>query len=363
MKKITNLEIGTITYFLIRSCLFSICFNTLIQVSKQDSYISIIIGAIIGIIPLSVFYLLFNYEPSLNIFQKIKVLLGKYLGSIVNIILVLLIFSISVILFNDLITFIRYQYLDNTPIFIISIAFGLVIYYTLIKGINSILRASSIFFFMCIILFIISISGLIFKIDISNYTPSLINNYYRGSFLCLSYNLLPMILLLQIPKERIVQNSKSFKFIIVFYLIAILSVVMTLLSVIGIFGWKLSLLYNYPEFQILKYVYFKGLSSKLDSILYLQCLFDTVIYIIFSSFFIFNGVITILKKKRNIIRIIIPLLFIIFNEKISNIFLLKSLSFQTISNVIFIIITSILFILVISLLFKKEKPNKNSCNS
>ena len=193
MKKITNLEIGTITYFLVRACLFFICFNTLIKVAKQDSYISIIIGTIMSIVPLFAFYLLFNYEPSLNIFQKTKALLGKYLGNIINIILLLLIFSISITMFSDLITFIHYEYLDNTPIIAISIAFGLTIYYTLTKGINSILRSSSIFFFICIILFIISISGLLFKIDISNYTPSLINNYYRGSFLCVSYNLLPII--------------------------------------------------------------------------------------------------------------------------------------------------------------------------
>lgn len=356
MKKITNLEISTMTFFLTRAYLISIGFNSLIKIAKQDSYVSIIIGTLIGIIPLLVFYLLFNYEPDLNIFDKTKKLFGSFIGNIINWLLIITIFSLGVFLFVDFVTFIHNQYLNNTPIIFISLIFCSVILYTLIQGVNSILRASSIFFFFCLILLLISISGLLFKIDLSNFTPSLIHNYYKGSFIFVSYNVLPLIIILQIPKNSVINNNKTSKFILIFYLIASLTVLISIISIIGVFGWKLSTIYTYPEFQVLKYVYFKGLSSKLDSILFFQNLFDVIVFIIFSLFFCINGL-KLSNKKKNIIYIIILFTLIFNSEKIS-----KHLYSKFLSPIILIVITFILILYMFGLLFKQEKPNQTANN-
>ena len=58
MKKIAISNYNTLLFFLMRGCLLGICTNNLYAIAKQDSYISIIIGGIIGILPLIIYYLI-----------------------------------------------------------------------------------------------------------------------------------------------------------------------------------------------------------------------------------------------------------------------------------------------------------------
>ena len=62
MKKITNLEFGSIIYFIIRAYFVGVSLNALLFISKQDNWISILFGIIIGIIPLLLYIYIFNYE-------------------------------------------------------------------------------------------------------------------------------------------------------------------------------------------------------------------------------------------------------------------------------------------------------------
>ena len=354
MKKITNLEIGTLTFFLMRAFFVGICFNSLIHIAYQDSYISILLGIIIGIIPLLCFYYLFNYEPSLNIFDKFKHLFGKKIGNIVNIILIIFTFFLSILSFLNMITIIYKEYLDKTPSIIISLMFGIGILYALYKGINTILRTSIIFFIISSLICLFSIIGLIFKIDLNNFKPVGIHNYYNGSFSYLAYNVLPLFLLLLIPKNKIVNNYKTHKHILIFYFIASISIIMTILAILGNFGIKLSLLYDYPEFEVLKYVYVSGISSRLDSILFIQWIFDMFIFITYSIHFTTRGIISIVKIKKNIIYIIFTIILILINNKLITIFLINNQATYLISIIIFSTLTLILIISMVALLFKKE---------
>ena len=56
MKKITNLELGSIIYFLTNAFFIGISFNSLIVNLRQNAYIGVLIGGVLGIIPL-LFYL------------------------------------------------------------------------------------------------------------------------------------------------------------------------------------------------------------------------------------------------------------------------------------------------------------------
>ena len=92
-----------------------------------------------------------------------------------------------------------------------------------------------------------------------------------------------LYLLLIIPKNNI-DNKKFFKFITIFYIIASISLLIVLITTIGIFGIKLSNLYEYPEFQVLKYVSLVGTSARIDGILIIQWLFDVLVFIIMGMY-------------------------------------------------------------------------------
>ena len=357
MKKITNLQLGTLSYFLSGALFPFICFNSLIYLAKQDSYISIIIGLGFGLIPLISFYYLFNYEPSLNIFDKNKKIFGRF-GIIINIILVLLIFFMILCVFINLVTFIQNEYLDKTPILLISILFIIAILYTNYQGVNATLRASTIFFLLSIILFLTSIFGLLFKIDLSNFKPVLTHNYYQGSFSYLTYCILPYYLLLLIPKIRIVNNHKTAKILFIFYFINGFVQILITVSIIGIFGIKLANLYNYPEFQILKYVYLKGISSKINSILFINSILDILIFIIYGLQFCITGICTYIKKKKNTISIVLSIILLLLTEKLVKTNFINNISNKVLMHIIFY---TLMIILIISILFTKQKvPSKKS---
>ena len=354
MKKITNFEVGTLTYFIIRSYFIFLSFSSLINTSYQNSYISIILSIIIGIIPLLIIYLIFNYEPSSNIFDKMKKLFGKNLGNIINFILILFTYFLTITSFINLISMIYTTYLDKTPDIIISIAFALCILYCLKKGINTTLRNCIILFIISIIITIFSQIGLIFKIDLNNFKPVSYNHILNSSFNFLSYNIMPLYLLLLIPKNKIVNNNKTKKITFIFYLIASISLLLTLLSIIGTFGIKLSVLYDYPEFEVLKYVYVTGISSRLESILFISWILDIIIFIIYSIHFCTIGITSIKPIKKNIAYTIFTISLILFNTKLINIFIINNTISKHLSLFIFIIPTLILLLCIIQLFKKKE---------
>lgn len=355
MKKITNLEIGSLTYFIVRSFFVAICFNSIIHIANQDSYLSIIIGTFIGLVPIICFYILFNYEPSLNIFEKSNKLFGKIIGNIINSILIIFTFGLSLIVFNNLITFVYSQYLNKTPDIFIAIMFIICIFYSLLKGLHNNLRTCIILFFFSAILYSISVIGLITHISIDNFKPFFNSNFINGSFKYVSYAVLPLYLLLLIPKNKISNNCKTNKTIFIFYIISSLCLFIINCVVIGTFGIKLTLLYDYPEFQVLKYVSLIGLSARLDSILFIQWIFDMLIFVIFGLQFCIDGIRNIIKIKRNILIYIFPLLIIILNELIFSVLLINDISINILSNTIFFTINLLLLICLFKLFFKKHK--------
>ena len=357
MNKINKTEMGALTFFLVRAFYIGITLNNLINITKQDSYFSIIIGFLIGFIPLIIIYYIFNYEPSLSLPKKNLKLFGNILGTIINIVFIWFTFFIILILFSNLVTFIFSQYLNKTPTLVISIVFIFAIVYVLIHDIKTICRTSMILFFFSILLYLLSLIGLSTQISIDNFKPFLENTYislFKGSYSFVTYNVLPLYLLLIIPKNDI-DNKYFFKHITIFYIIASISLLLVTLTTIGIFGIKLCQLYEYPEFQVLKYVSLIGLSARIDGILIIQWIFDLLIFMIMGMYFILETTKTMFKVNKHVYSIILAILLVLLNEFITNNMLINDLSINVFPHIIFIFISSLLVIMFISIKIKRYR--------
>ena len=357
-RKISNFEFATLNYFLTRAFLIGITFNALINALKQDSWIIPLISIIPAILIILFLNYIINYKPNLNIAEKILKLFNKNLAKFILVILIILEFSISVLNYLNMNNFIQSQFLNKTPILAISIMVMLTTFYIINKGINVICRTSNILFYIGVFLLSLSFLGLIpmFKIDnlkpfftssIKNYTNAL-NNFY-------SFNILPMFLLTIIPKDKL-KNPKIKKTLIISYIVSAISLFLVVLQTIATFGYELTMLYEYPEFFVLKHVVLINLSSRVESILIIQLLFDIFIYNIFNIYFIGNIIKHISNyKKVSIIYLIVCTLLVISTVLISkyNIYL---------DNIIvnfFPIVTSILSTLIIILICIKIKMSKH----
>ena len=365
MKKITNLELGAIVYFLINAFFIGISFNSLITNLRQNSYIGVLVGGIIGIIPLLLYIYYFNYKPKLNINDKNIFLFGNLIGNIINFIIATFTLLLIIVLFSNLVTFIQSDYLSKTPLILIVITFIIPIYYSVHTGLKSLCRASLVFFFLAILIGLFTSISLSVQIDINNFKPFLIKNDYLFGFVSyLSYNVIPLYLINIIPKSEIVNNNKTNKYIIIFYIISFISILISLISLIGIFGINLSMLYKYPEFQVLKKVSLIGISSRIDSLIFIKWIFSIMITIAIGLYYVVETSKSILKERNNIFLTIYCLIIISFSLLIPNDLFINFLSVKILSILFLILFTIIILLFYFKIYYsKKIKRNKNSCNN
>ena len=350
-KKLNNMEYSVLVYFLIKALFVGITFNALTKIIKQDSWIIPICSIFIGLLFILLLSIIINYKEKLSIIDKVNDLFDSKIKYFISLTLIAIGIFYNIINTLNLNNFIHTQFLNRTPILIISISFLLVTLYILTKGINSIAKTSVIIFYICIFLAIITFVGLIPKFSVINIKPILRYNshdLFNSLKFFYFFNINPLLFITIIPKSNI-KNPKIFKSISLSYILSIITIFLSTILTIGVFGIELTSIYEYPEFQILKQISLVGISSRIESFLVIQLIFDLFIYNVIIIYFICNSIKKIIKKDLNInlfyffyIVILIILLNIISNHNI------------LINNYIFNILT-IISLLIISILCIKIK--------
>ena len=265
----------------------------LIKSAGVDSYLSIIIGTILGI-PLILLYLYINnYEKDKTIKEKINLVFGNKIGTIINFLLCLCFFTISIFTMYNLINFIVSQFLNKTPFYIVGILFSLIIIYINIKGIEVMSRTMLIITILNISLFIFAFIGLIPHIDLDNIKPFLehgINRPLIGSFYTITMNITLLFLLLIIPKNDIVATKNFNKWIIITYFISLLIVFIFLFVTLTTLGINLASIYQYPEYIVLKRIHIFNFLDRIENIIIIQWIFGLFSIISIIVYYISNTI-------------------------------------------------------------------------
>ncbi len=291
---IKKIEYDTFIWFLVRASFAEVTANILIQKANIDAWISIIIGIIIGFIPVS----LYQKLKEKNII-KLNKEIGK-IGNIFNLIIVITIFLFTLFSFWTLLHFIDYQFLYETKTEIITVFLIAPIIYAVTKKLHIISKVSLILFYTVIFFIILTILGLINGVDINNIKPILNTNkldILKGSYYFIALNILPLFILTFIPKEKIQNYTK--KNTTLFYIISTLSLLNVMFLTLSIFKINLAELYDYPCFHILKRVSVLEIIDRVESILSLEWVLALYIQIIISLFYIKAYLKETFKTKTN----------------------------------------------------------------
>ena len=339
MKHLNKLEICSITYFLMRACFMGISLNIILNLTKQDSYMSILLGSILGFIPLLLYLYIIKDKKDLNLKDYLKKQ-NKYIGSIIWIIMFIFTLLYTSYIYHQFTHFIQIEYLSKTPRFIILLAFLIPLLYLVKKGIKVIAEVSTILFYFSVILLVITLSSLIFQINIENILPILTNknNIFNSSLTYISFNVIPIFFLTNLPYTK--ENNYQ-KVIIKTYILSSIILFITTFLTISILGINLTKAYIYPEFHLLKQVSVIGFLGHLESILAFQGIFDSFIMLTINLYFLS----TFINYKY-----ITEICFIIF--------LITYLFSNTLLNYKFIIYGSIITYLVLPIfviVYKKIK--------
>lgn len=261
----------SVVYFLLRATFIGISFSLLIQTSKQDSWIVILLSYLIGIIPLLLVEYIAKYKSDISFIDKIKIIFPK-INKLIIFIMLLGFFLMALINFCNLANLITSQFLSKTPNFVILISFIIPIILLVSKDNKIIARTSLILFYIAIFLFITCVLGLITKFKFSNFEPVMTNPITKSIYPYMGFHVMPLFLILFFPNNEIIPSLKKG------YIISAITLFLTFITIIGILGVELCLIYQYPEFHILKRSYEGILTVRLENIFAVQCIFDIFIF-------------------------------------------------------------------------------------
>lgn len=313
--KISSLQFSTLMIYPILSLFSGIGLYNIVKTAEIDAYISTIISTIIGLFIIALFIFIFNYKKELTLPEKNIHLFGQTIGTIINYLISILIAFVGICLIYSISNFIVSQFLTETPIYIILIFLGLVIIYNVTKGIEVIARTGVIFFIIIFILTLISTFGLIPFFDISNIKPILENGIQKpltaGVSLTLT-NIIPIFVMLIIPKDKIVANNKVSKYIIIFYFIGMLFIFLATILTIGALGIHLIKIFPHPEYMVLKKISILGFIDRIENIIYVKWLLNDFISFSLIVYFIANSIKN--KNKQKVLPIIITIIIMVISQ-------------------------------------------------
>ena len=300
MKKnsINSLQVASLIVFLIISMSLGMGIFNAVEVAKIDSYIAIILGTFIGLIPISIVLYIANYKPNLNIIEKINDLFGKYVGFIINFIIASIIMLVAITTLFSVSNFIVSQFLSNTPIIYIGIMFAIVCILALRKGIETITRTSLILASITILFFIFLATGLITEFKTDNLKPILefgINKPLFAALTTICINVLPIFTILIIPKNDIIDKKKYNKTIIISYLFSALIIILMVTLTMGVLGKYLAEIYQYPEYIVLKKITVFDFIDRIENLICVLWIMTTFISSTLCFYYITNSI----KKEDN----------------------------------------------------------------
>ncbi len=331
--------------------------QNIMEISKYDACLSILIGIIIGFIP--IFSVMYMNKKNINLLDLINNIFNKTTSKIIQIIIILFLMYTLLTLTNDFVNFANVKYLFETPNLFIAILFILPALYISHKGVETIGRTGIVLFFIGIVLFLINSLALIKLVELDNLKPLLssgIFNILKGSMYYVIYAITPIIFLGIIPKNN--ESYKKYnKKLLIGYGISSISLLIITFFVMTIFNYEYISLFSYPAYFTLKKINY-GFIANVENLLSFYFIIDyfmSMLILLYSIFYFLNHSLKIKDMKLKITSIIITIFIMFFST-----FAFKDTTLALIATkTTYIICNGILILLFIIIIPIKIKLHKN----
>src|SRR5574344_351127 len=249
-----------VVYIISKAMFFGLGTSFIIGNAKQNSWLAIIIGYLLGLL---ILHFLMQ--------KRLDLITHNIVGKIVYNILILAILIVSILAFSvQTINF----YLPETPTIIISYTFLFIICYGASKGFKGFKRLCEFLVFIGLILTILGAVGNIKNIDFNNFMPMFYHldiNFFIAIIATTVFSLAPVVLLLCIRSEY---DKKS---VYIGYILGGLNSLLVVISTVGTLGVILSSKYRYPEYIAFKKISMFNIIERVENILSYVWLIDTTI--------------------------------------------------------------------------------------
>ena len=259
--KITKSEIIILEIFLTHSLFVGNGFARIFEVSGSDTWISMLLGMLLGIVILYIFDLVFkNVRYNLKLYLTQHKALKFFLYPIIFIyFFILMAFPVLAVE-----TLVNSYYLTNTSPFLIVIPFVILLFYMSIKGKITIVRVFEFFMPFAILFTLIGILGLTKNLNFDNFLPILNNstqNIFMGS--------LTFAILTGAFNFLLIDENVDFKTKLIGYILGCLDIILTSLVITGVLGKYFIKMYSFPEYMAIKKINLFSSLQNLENIIYM----------------------------------------------------------------------------------------------
>ena len=330
--------------------------------SKEATFICTIIGSILGLIPISIYIYIFKNNKYDNIFDLNIKLFGKIFGNIINTILSFLAIFIAVIVLYNLTTFLNLNYLVLTDKMYIAFLLILPVIYGVSKGIGTIEKTAQILIYVSIICFFVALIGLIPTVEIDNILPiftTKISRYIYSILTYISFNTIPLFLILSINKNDIIEKEKFSKDLFKTYIISSVMIFFMFFITLAGLGYPVVSILKYPEFLILKEINLLGIIERVENIISMYFIIPMIMMIITSVYYTYVNLNRYNSSKiyKKSLTYVLPIIVYILSVTV-----FKNITIATTFNLtllpVIIGIVSFTIHLLITLRLIMEKHNK-----
>lgn len=293
--KVSKVQMGMLLALIMCGYYLGMSDIILLRKSSSEVLISMVVGSILGLIPMLMYLKINSSFPNLNIYEKCNKLFGKAFGTIINILIIFSYSLIFAIATRTIISFTTSKYLENTPYIVVGFLVVISCFIATFNKLETILRLAQISFIITILMALLIESTIAGYIDINNVLPLLtskhpIPNIIYGSLYYAATSSFLSVLLLSIKKSEIKDNKNYNKTAILFYIFSVLSLTVVMFFVIACFGYKMSSLFRYPEYMVLKKIGFSSSELHLENLLAFRWIFYSLSLTCMSIYGILTGV-------------------------------------------------------------------------
>lgn len=368
-KNITSFQIGVLIFFMCFGLYEGIANVSLFSSTEQDAWLSFLFSILLSLIPIIFTIFIINYEPDKNIIEKNQKLFGKYLGYIINFILCIYIFMLLILTCWNLFSFVKIEFLNNTPQIFIGILFLIAAFYANTKGVETILKSGEIILYISLFFIVIIFLSLFGLINLNNLKPVLshgFNPVIYESLRLLSYTIIPSFIITIIPKNYVIDNKNLTKVILRSYIISQFLLFLITFIIITVLGPELATIYQFPAYYAVRKINIIGVIENTEnffSILWLYSMYFIITMCLYYIKIYMREIFKIKNKKiENYIFILIILFTLYYSDKVfpstinSINFMRKSYNYF-IAFVIFIIMLLLTFTIFIT---KKKLLSNNN---
>ena len=336
---------NNLTYFITRSSMFGIGFFLIFQNSGKDSWISVLLGTILGVIVLYIYNLIKKHLNKNKLEEKLK---ETFIGKIYIFIFIIFYLYLITIIFILLPLFVNSFYLTTTPKIIINIPFLFLAIYITFKGKTILENLSSflcVFSLIIILFFGISLTG---YCDLSNLLPTFTtgtNDIIKCSLIYASITSIPQIIT--------INYRNDFKTTIKNYLLSSFTIFIIVFFTIIALGEPLLKIYSFPEYTVLRQIKILNFIENIENISAFIWYFD--LFIMLST--LTCNLKDSLPKKYNLIYFYTIIISILIYTS----FILDK-NYISILEIVYLhpLILGIFFIIFITLLFYLKLKNKKN---